>query len=164
MIGTDYAALNDLPYLTAVIYETLRLFPPISQLMNRRTTEPVLLGGKIPIPAGAYVGYNGHAMGRDPEVWGKDADDFRPQRWGSNMDEINSLYRRVNSRASFIAFHGGRRACLGEKFTLFEARVTLAELVRQVRWKIDPTWERHMTPVRSNCANKGFAHIQVANH
>ena len=143
----DYAVLQGLPYLTSVIYETLRMFPPISQLINRKTTEHVLLGGKIPIPAGTYVGYNAYATGRDRQAWGETANDFKPERWGSAIDEINAQYRRANSRASFIAFHGGRRACLGQKFAMFEARLTMAELLTQARWKIDPTWEKRMTAV-----------------
>jgi cytochrome P450 len=145
----EYQMLQNLPWLTSVIYETLRMFPPISQLINRRTTEPVLLGGTIPIPAGTYVGYNAYATGRDPDAWGDTANDFRPERWGSTMDEINVNYRRANHRASFIAFHGGRRACLGQKFAMFEARLTMAELVRQTKWRIDPTWTKRMTPVSS---------------
>lgn len=143
----DYSALQNLPYLTSVIYETLRLFPPISQLINRKTTQDVMLGGEIPIPAGTYVGYNAYATGRDHGAWGKDANDFRPERWGSTVEDINAQYRRVNSRASFIAFHGGRRACLGQKFALFEARLSIVTVLREVRWWIDPGWVRRMTPV-----------------
>jgi cytochrome P450 len=145
----EYPVLQNLPWLTSVIYETLRLYPPISQLINRRTTEPVLLGGTIPIPAGTYIGYNAYATGRDTNAWGNDASDFRPERWGSTTDEINVHYRRVNHRASFISFHGGRRACVGQKFAMFEARLTIAELVRQTKWRIDPTWKRRMTAVSS---------------
>lgn len=143
----DYAALQNLPYLTSVIYETLRIFPPISQLLNRKTTQDVMLGGKIPIPAGTYLGYNAYATGRDRGAWGANANDFKPERWGSSVEEINANYRRVNSRASFIAFHGGRRACLGQKFAMFEARLSMATVLREVRWWIDPAWVRKMTPV-----------------
>lgn len=142
----EYSVLQNLPYFTSVIYETLRLFPPISQLINRRTTEPVLLGGKIPIPAGTYIGYNAYATGRNLDAWGDTADRFKPERWGHTMDKIKAHYRSVNSRASFIAFHGGRRACLGQKFALFEARLAMAELVRELTWTIDPSWPRRMTP------------------
>ncbi|KAI9677068.1 MAG: cytochrome P450-dit2 [Caeruleum heppii] len=138
--------LAQLPYMTSVLYESLRLFPPISQLLNRRTSAPVLLGGKIPIPAGTYLGYNGYATGHNKATWGDDADAFRPERWGTTPEEINLSYRRANSRAEFIAFHGGRRACLGQKFSMLEARVTMYEFLRQVRWELDPTWPDRMTP------------------
>lgn len=141
--------LASLPLLNAVIYEVLRLYPPISQLINRQTKSHALLGGKIPVPAGTYLGYNAYSTNRDIEFWGATADEFRPERWGSNMDEINALFRRANAKGAFISFHGGRRACLGQKFAMLEARVALVALLTRVRWELDPEWPRMMTPVCS---------------
>ena len=145
--AAESSALHDLPILTSIIYETLRLYPPISQLINRCTTSDVALGGKIPIPAGTYVGYNAYATGRDSEYWGADADEFRPQRWGEGIEEVGQTYRRANVKGGFIAFHGGRRACLGQKFAMFEAKITLTVMLKRLEWRIDPGWERRMTPV-----------------
>lgn len=145
--AADYSVLQHLPFLASVIYETLRMFPPISQLINRRTTRPVLLGNQILIPEGTYVGYNAYATGRDQCAWGADADEFKPERWGTSLDKIQTMYRRVNHQASFIAFHGGRRACLGQKFAMFETRISVFELVKRVKWVLDPTWIDRMTPV-----------------
>lgn len=141
--------LASLPLLNAVIYEVLRLYPPISQLINRQTKSPVLLGGKIPVPAGTYLGYNAYSTNRDMEFWGATADEFKPGRWGSNIDEINALFRRANAKGAFISFHGGRRACLGQKFAMLEARIALVALLGRVRWELDPGWPRMMTPVCS---------------
>lgn len=41
-----------MPYLISVIYETLRILPPIAMLINKKTSEDVLLGGEVLIPAG----------------------------------------------------------------------------------------------------------------
>lgn len=65
------------------------------------------------------------------------------------MDEINALFRRANAKGAFISFHGGRRACLGQKFAMLEARVALVALLTSVRWELDPEWPRMMTPVCS---------------
>lgn len=142
----SYAALHDLPLLTSTIYESLRLFPPISQLINRCTSEPTRLGNDIVIPAGTYMGYNAYSTNRDVEFWGPDADSFRPERWGTTMDDINALFRRANAKGAFISFHGGRRACLGHKFAMQSLRVTLAELLRGVRWDVHGSWDGRMTP------------------
>lgn len=141
-----YSELHDLPLLTAVLYETIRMFPPISQLINRRTTTAVSLGGHVQIPAGVYVGYNAYSTNRDPEFWGDDANEFKPLRWGTNMEEINHLYRRANSKGAFISFHGGKRACLGQKWAMQQLRITLVEMLRGLEWKIDETWDGRMTP------------------
>lgn len=141
--------LASLPLLNAVIYEVLRLYPPISQLINRQTKSPILLGGEIPIPSGTYLGYNAYSTNRDIKFWGASADEFKPERWGSNMDDINGLFRRANAKGAFISFHGGRRACLGQKFAMLEARIALVALLGRVRWELDPGWPRMMTPVCS---------------
>jgi cytochrome P450 len=139
------AELHELPLLTAVLYESIRMFPPISQLINRCTTAPISLG-KIQIPAGVYVGYNAYSTNRDTEFWGEDADQFRPSRWGTSMEEINHLYRRANSKAAFISFHGGKRACLGQKWAMQQLCITLVQLVRGLKWKVDEAWDGRMTP------------------
>lgn len=171
------------PLLTAVILESLRLFPPISQLINRLTTAPALLTsmtsvatsktGSLPahesrtviIPAGTYVGYSTVAANRSRIHWVADADEFRPERWwttpttitesyvevrhfSSNSNEesndggdvatdtasvrlaaIASLQRRQRRLGAFASFHGGRRACAGERLAMLELRVAIAGLV-----------------------------------
>ncbi|USP79960.1 uncharacterized protein yc1106_07234 [Curvularia clavata] len=142
----SYTAIHDLPLLTSVLYESLRMFPPISQLINRCTTTPVVLGNAVSVPAGVYMGYNAYSTNRDTEFWGADAEDFKPERWGVTNEEINKLYRRANSKCAFISFHGGRRACLGQKFAMQQLRITLVQLLRDVRWKVDEKWDGRMTP------------------
>lgn len=138
-------ALSELPYLTSVIYESLRLLPPISQLINRRTSQDAVLGNQIYIPKGSYLGYNCYSTNRDPSVWGPAADEFRPERWGYSSTEILQRYRQRRARAEFISFHGGSRACLGEKFALLEARVALFVLVSRFTWSLDPEWPDRKT-------------------
>jgi cytochrome P450 len=129
--------LDSLPYLTATILESLRLYPPISQLINRLTTAPAILssssrpGEQVVIPAGTYVGYHAYSTNRDTDIWGPDAEEFKPERWGCTMPEIQGLYRRVRTKGGFVSFHGGRRACLGERFAMLEMRVAVFGLVRR---------------------------------
>ena len=145
----DLEILQDMPLLTAVIYESLRLFPPIGQLVNRKASENVLLGGDTAIPKGTYLGYNCYSTNRDPATWGPTADCFEPGRWGESTAAIQKNYRMRRARAEFISFHGGRRVCLGEKFAMLQLRVTLATLAREFTWRLDPSWVDRMTPVRT---------------
>ncbi|KLU85227.1 hypothetical protein MAPG_04257 [Magnaporthiopsis poae ATCC 64411] len=140
--------LEDIPLMTAIILESLRLFPPIAQLINRRVApaEGALLGGTTYIPQGTYVGYSCYSTNRDPTAWGPDENGFRPGRWGSSAAEIQQQYKQRRARGEFISFHGGIRACLGEKMALLEMRVTLWVLVGRFRWALDPTWPDRMTP------------------
>ncbi|KAF6841591.1 cytochrome p450 [Colletotrichum plurivorum] len=137
---------EDMPYLTSVIYECLRLFPPIGQLINRRAAASCLLGSELVIPEGTYLGYHCRSTNCDPAAWGPDCEQFNPARWGVASDAIQQNYRRRRARGEFISFHGGRRACLGERFAMLEMRATLVRLVRTFRWSLDPTWVERMTP------------------
>lgn len=153
--------LRDMPYLTSCIYESLRLMPPIGQLINRLATTPLVLGDDIVVPAGTYLGYNSYATNRDPEVWGPDANEFVPGRWGDTTGEIQTNYRRRRARAEFITFHGGRRACLGDRFAVLQLKVTVFTLVRHLRWKLDPSWPDRMTPVSRQYS---FAAFMLPRH
>ncbi|KAI0115740.1 Dit2 protein [Nemania sp. FL0031] len=139
-------ALATLPLLTSIIFETLRLYPPLSQIMNKRTATDVMLGDDILLPAGTYTGYNGYSTNRNREFWGFDADVFRPSRWGETVDDMNVLFRRATSKATLITFHGGKRACLGQKWALAAHRVTMSIFLTSIRWRLDPSWRRRMTP------------------
>lgn len=141
--------LEDIPLMTAIILESLRLFPPIAQLINRRVApaEGALLGGNTYIPQGTYVGYSCYSTNRDPTAWGAAANEFRPGGWGSSAAEIQQQYKQRRARGEFISFHGSIRACLGEKMAPLEMRVTMWVLVSRFRWALDPTWPDRMTPV-----------------
>ncbi|KAJ2901403.1 hypothetical protein MKZ38_001885 [Zalerion maritima] len=148
VIEPTITALSEMPLLTAVILESLRLFPPIGQLINRKVHGVGFLGDggeSVFVPDGSYIGYNCYATNRDPHVW-KDAEQFVPSRWGQTSEEIARRYRRAKMKAEFTTFHGGRRACLGERFALLQLRVTLWALLRQWQWGLDPSWKERMTP------------------
>lgn len=132
------------PFLCSVIYETLRLFPPLGQITNRCTTSLVCLGD-IRIPRGVYVGYNNMATGRDRSVWGADADQFKPSRWGTTISEINTNYSSSKRLAKLPAFHGRKRACLGEKFALHESKLLLTSVLEKYKVSLDENWQEKIT-------------------
>ncbi|KAA8641753.1 uncharacterized protein ATNIH1004_010692 [Aspergillus tanneri] len=80
-------------------------------------------------------------------IWGPTADEFQPERWGSTNLEILQRNRQRRARAEFVSFHGGSRACLGEKFALLEVRVALVILTKRFSWTLDPEWPDRKTPV-----------------
>ncbi|MCJ1405449.1 hypothetical protein MMC11_008677 [Xylographa trunciseda] len=137
--------LNKLPYLTAIICELLRVYPPVSQLINRVTLEPANLGGNINIPKGTWVGWNAPGVHSDPAAWGPTAREFIPERWGDKPEEIMAKYRRETVRGRFIAFNSHSRKCLGQGYALLELKMCLFELVRRVKWTIEPGYKLKLT-------------------
>ncbi|KAJ9079344.1 hypothetical protein DSO57_1036328 [Entomophthora muscae] len=114
--------LKNLPYLTAIIKETLRLFPPVTILPERVASKDTVIQGQV-IPKGTVVLMHTYLMQRDPDCW--DApDSFRPERFLEPHSKLN----RTNS--AWSPFGGGTRQCLGMGFSLMEQRVVLSSILR----------------------------------
>ncbi|ERF73021.1 hypothetical protein EPUS_07115 [Endocarpon pusillum Z07020] len=137
--------LNKLPYLTSLICELLRVYPPVSQLINRVSLEPYVLGGEINIPKGTWVGWNAPGVQSSEAAWGKTARQFIPERWGDKPEEIMAKARRETVKGRYIAFNAYNRKCLGQGYALLEMKMVLFELVRRVKWTVDPQYRLKLT-------------------
>jgi cytochrome P450 len=124
----SYSDTKTLPYLQAVIREGMRLWPPAAGLM----TKEVPKGGDVLhghfLPEGTEVGQIMVGIGRQPEVWGPDAEVFRPERW-FNLDPEK---REEMVMASDINFSAGKYLCLGKSVALMEIGKLLAEVCGNV--------------------------------
>lgn len=155
--------LNALPYLTAVIVELLRVYPPVSQLINRVTTRDASLGGTIHIPKGTFVGWNAPGVQSDPKVWGPTARQFIPERWGNNPKEIMDKVRKETVKGHMISFNSHSRKCLGQGYALLEMKMVLFELVRRVKWTVSPDYELKITSVRATSLRFSLQRYSITN-
>ncbi|KAJ2987678.1 hypothetical protein NUW58_g4373 [Xylaria curta] len=114
-----------LEYLQAVISEGFRLMVPIS-FGFPKVVPPSgdTICGKF-IPGGTNVYPNYHGMMRNKEVFGHDADIFRPERFLD--DEHKAAYMR---KVTDLAFGAGRFMCLGKALALIEMNKIFVELLR----------------------------------
>ncbi|KAK8913483.1 Pisatin demethylase [Metarhizium anisopliae] len=71
----------DLPYLQAVIQETLRVHPAIGTMLPRIVPRGGLKIAEYVFPEGTVVGVNPWAANRNAEDYGEDVDEFCPERW-----------------------------------------------------------------------------------
>lgn len=112
--------LKNMKYLRAVLNESLRLYPIVPQ-NNRQALADTFLpvgGGKdgaspVFVPKGQIVVWSLYAMHRRKDLYGEDAELFRPQRW---LDQKDSKGLRVGWE--FLPFNGGPRICIGRTFSL----------------------------------------------
>ncbi|XP_005089995.2 cytochrome P450 2U1-like [Aplysia californica] len=117
---------NSLPYLSAVIMETQRLGSVLPLNIPRKcNTETEVLGYKI--PKGATVIPNLDSVLSDPEVWGDDANLFRPERF---IDASGKLVQKEE----LIPYSMGRRGCPGEAFANMQLFIFLAVLFQRFRF------------------------------
>lgn len=114
------ADLDELPYLTRVLKEAMRLYPA-APVVGRRSVEAAEVDGHL-IPAGADVLVLPWVTHRHPDLWDEperfDPDRFTPER------------EAARHRYAWFPFGGGPRACIGQHFSMLESVLALAALLR----------------------------------
>ena len=122
----SFELLKSLTLFRHVIFETIRLQGPSARIFRtalRDTILPVGGGadGRSPlfVERGVVVALNVWALHHDRDIWGADADQFRPQRWDS----------RRPSTWEFIPFFGGPRVCPAQEQVLTQMVYLLVQLV-----------------------------------
>ncbi|KAG0145318.1 hypothetical protein CROQUDRAFT_45993 [Cronartium quercuum f. sp. fusiforme G11] len=116
--------VRKLKLLNAVINETLRLHPPVWYNGRYSFEEDVLPSG-IYVPAGARCQFYVRQFQRDPLIWGKNAEDFVPERWLDGKQNVHSKDPFV-----YQPFGAGPRLCLGQQAAYTMASVVLARLLQ----------------------------------
>ncbi|GJM98688.1 hypothetical protein PR202_ga15718 [Eleusine coracana subsp. coracana] len=117
-----------LPYVDAIVKETMRLHPVAPMLVPRLSREDTTVAG-YDIPAGTRVLVSVWSIGRDPELW--DApEEFQPERFlGTRIDVKGQDYE-------LLPFGSGRRMCPGYSLGLKVIQVSLANLLHGFEWKL----------------------------
>ncbi|KAJ2085828.1 hypothetical protein IW138_006088 [Coemansia sp. RSA 986] len=119
------AAKTKLPYLTAVIYESMRMHTVVSNYMPRRVPDvggAHLLDGEYFLPPGTEIDISLGACHRNPSIW-KDPNTFNPERFmGPDAEE------RIKD---VLWFSSGVRICVGRHLALMEIYSTLANILRR---------------------------------
>jgi benzoate 4-monooxygenase len=138
-IGTGvpaYDAVKDLPYVSAVISETMRIHSTSSLGLPRLTPmatpdnpspAPVeILGHKF--PPGTALSVPAYTIHHSKAIWGDDADEFVPARW-----EEGRITQR--QKDAFIPFSYGPRACVGRNVAEMELKCIVATVFRNFEFK-----------------------------
>ena len=118
-----------LPYMDAIVKETMRLHMVVPLLSPRLSREDTSVGGRYDIPAGTRVLINAWTISRDPALW--DApEEFWPERFvGSKIDVKGQDFE-------LLPFGSGRRMCPGYSLGLKVIQVTLVNLLHGFAWRL----------------------------
>lgn len=122
VIADDQA--KKLPYLQAVIKETLRMWPPITGLLPKISSRDDVICGKN-IPAGTFVAWSPMSVMKSKLVFGADADVFEPMRW---LEADATQLRDMEATQGLVFMAGTRWECLGRKLAYVEMGKTLFEV------------------------------------
>lgn len=148
-----FAKLKACKTLQHYLDETLRLFPVVpgnGRIAVKDTTLPRGGGsdGSAPvfIKKGTNVVYSVYVLHRHKDLWGKDADVFRPERFDGRKHGFD-----------YLPFNAGPRLCLGQQFALTSAAYTTVKLLQKFddieNMDMEPTAKQNMT--LTSCSARG---------
>jgi cytochrome P450 len=123
--------LEQLVYTRAVIDEAIRLYPPAPYMSRAAINDDRI--GDLDIPAGSIVAIAPYVLHRHKKLWDQ-PDVFRPERF------LPEERGRID-RFAYLPFGAGPRVCIGASFSLQEAVIVLATIVRSVRLDLVPGHE-----------------------
>ncbi|KAJ3811392.1 cytochrome P450 [Lentinula lateritia] len=141
--ASDY---DSMPFFSAVIKEGLRLHPIVPALIRQAASDdviplefPVISESgeelsQIPVSKGQRISVSISVYNRLTEVWGKDANEWNPERFlhESKKDTTLGVY------ANLMTFSAGVRACIGWRFALMELQAILFGLLEKFEFSPGP--------------------------
>ncbi|KAK3307209.1 cytochrome P450 [Chaetomium strumarium] len=121
---------QNLAYLQACLKEAMRVRPAVGLNITRLVPpEGAELDGHF-FPGGVSVACNGWVLHRDRDIFGQDADDFRPERWLEDEERARRMERYM------FQFGGGSHLCIGRNLALLEINKVVPRLLRDYRFEL----------------------------
>ncbi|CEI61762.1 unnamed protein product [Fusarium venenatum] len=124
----SYKEAEKLPYLSAVITESTRLHPSIQYQLPRIVPSEGAHVGEYFLPPGTTCGTSARAVNCSREIFGSDAEDFRPERWIPQSIEDKERIRKEKSL--LMTFGMGSRSCIGKHLATVELYKYITQFFR----------------------------------
>ncbi|KAL1626915.1 hypothetical protein SLS54_002453 [Diplodia seriata] len=123
----EFSMVKDLPYLDAVIKETMRIHSTSSLGLPRMVVGPGVTICNRHFPAGTVLSVPSYSIHHSTDIWGPDADDFRPERWEKVTEK---------QKQGFIPFSHGPRACVGRNVAEMELALIVSTVFRRYEFEL----------------------------
>jgi cytochrome P450 len=117
--------LDCLPYLSAVLKESMRLLPPVAYGLRRATIDFDLSG--VPVHSGDWVIFSNYLTHMNPEIYPYPKR-FLPERW----------FAIEPSQYEYLPFSAGPRWCIGKPLAMMTMKLSLAVALQKWRWQVQP--------------------------
>src|ERR1700686_3856196 len=121
-----YQQVTQLSYITQILKEALRLWPP-APAYGISPLKDETIGGKYKLKKNTFILVLPLALHRDPSVWGPNPDAFDPENFSREAEAA----RPVNA---WKPFGNGQRACIGRGFAMHEAALAIGMIL--LRFKL----------------------------
>ncbi|TCD70031.1 cytochrome P450-dit2 [Steccherinum ochraceum] len=155
-----YDRLIELPYLDAIVRETLRVHPPVNSMDRTVLQDTVLplskpitgvrgnLIREVAVTKGTALSLGIYAYNRSKDIWGEDAKQWKPERWLQPLPESARNAQSGGVFYNLMTFAGGPRSCIGFKYAELEIKTFLFHLIESFRFspgKSEFVWNSSFT-------------------
>ncbi|KAI0649664.1 high nitrogen upregulated cytochrome P450 monooxygenase 2 [Trametes meyenii] len=141
---------RDMPYLTAVINEAMRIFPPIPSGGQRQVlhSSSGVSVGSIFLPPGTVVWLHTYSIHRDARNFAPHPEDFWPERWlvaaGLMTESEAGLSDKTgftHNAAAFAPFSYGPMNCVGKNLAMLEMGLVICTILQKFKLRPAEEWD-----------------------
>ncbi|PKI50718.1 hypothetical protein CRG98_028860 [Punica granatum] len=132
----DTAMLPGLKKMDWVMYEVLRLYSPAPNV-QRQARKDIRIHSNMVIPSGTNMWIDVVSMNHDPDLWGEDVNEFRPERF---KDDTSG---RCRHKMGFLPFGFGGRMCIGRNLMMMEYKVVLSMILTRFSFCVSPSYRHY---------------------
>ncbi|PUZ54335.1 hypothetical protein GQ55_5G123200 [Panicum hallii var. hallii] len=147
--------LREMQYLHAAVTESMRLYPPVAMDTHGCKHDDFLPDGTF-VGIGWQVTYSAYAMARVEDIWGKDCEEFKPERW---LSEDGAF--QPESTFRYPVFHAGPRMCLGKEMAYIQMKSIVACVLERFSFRFVGGEERPGLVLSFTLRMKGGLAMQV---
>jgi cytochrome P450/NADPH-cytochrome P450 reductase len=135
-VKPTYQQVTQLTYITQILKEALRLWPP-APIYGIAPLQDEVIGGKYRLKKDTFIAILVLALHRDPSVWGPNPDAFNPDNFSPEAE----AKRPVNA---WKPFGNGQRACIGRGFAMHEAALAIGMILQRFRLVDHERYQMHL--------------------
>ena len=121
-----YDAAENIDYVTMVLYESLRIYPPAHRTF-RECTQTCAVSDELIIEKGVYINIPIFFLHRNPEYW-PNPEKFDPERFDPKNEQ-------AYPKCAYLPFGEGPRNCAGKRMALLVAKMALLAIMRDLQFK-----------------------------
>ncbi|KAF5814703.1 putative secologanin synthase [Helianthus annuus] len=138
-----FEGLKHLKIVTMILNEVLRLYPTVVKILRNTANETKL--GNMMLPSGVNIIISIINVHHDPEIWGEDATEFKPERFSEGVGNAT----KGRGSVCFMPFGGGPKICIGQNLAMVEAKTAIAKILQRFSFELSPSYQHSPSAVFS---------------